>query len=150
VASHDRPDELRTKVYGERVVYDNPWVRLTLVDIEPQRAALASTLGVGFTLPEAAPENCDLVIHASASAAGLATALVSPDQLLRAIGLRATSSSPAAGDALLEALRDGPLGIDELAARLRLSGAALSGRIAAHLVRGRLATLPDGRLRRVT
>ncbi len=30
-----RPDELRTKVYGERTIYDNPWVRLTLVDIEP-------------------------------------------------------------------------------------------------------------------
>jgi 8-oxo-dGTP pyrophosphatase MutT (NUDIX family) len=26
---------LRTRVFGERVVYDNPWVRLTLVDIEP-------------------------------------------------------------------------------------------------------------------
>lgn len=31
----DRPEELRTKVYSERIVYDNPWVRLTLVDIEP-------------------------------------------------------------------------------------------------------------------
>lgn len=31
----ERPGELRTKVYGERVVYDNPWVRLALVDIEP-------------------------------------------------------------------------------------------------------------------
>jgi len=29
------PDELRTKVFGERVLYDNPWVRLTMVDIEP-------------------------------------------------------------------------------------------------------------------
>lgn len=28
-------DVLRTKVYGERTVYDNRWVRLTLVDIEP-------------------------------------------------------------------------------------------------------------------
>ena len=30
-----QPDALRTKVFGERTVYDNPWVRLTLVDIEP-------------------------------------------------------------------------------------------------------------------
>ena len=52
-----------------------PGTQVTLVDIEPQRAALASALGVGFALPDAAPENCDLVIHASASAAGLATAL---------------------------------------------------------------------------
>jgi 8-oxo-dGTP pyrophosphatase MutT (NUDIX family) len=35
VTDPDRPDELRTKIYGERTVYDNPWVRLTLVDIEP-------------------------------------------------------------------------------------------------------------------
>lgn len=35
VVDPDRPDELRTKVFGERTVYDNPWVRLTLVDIEP-------------------------------------------------------------------------------------------------------------------
>jgi 8-oxo-dGTP pyrophosphatase MutT (NUDIX family) len=34
VISPDRPDELRTKVFGERIVYDNPWVRLTLLDIE--------------------------------------------------------------------------------------------------------------------
>lgn len=31
----DRPEDLRTKVYGERAVYENPWVRLTLVEIEP-------------------------------------------------------------------------------------------------------------------
>jgi 8-oxo-dGTP pyrophosphatase MutT (NUDIX family) len=30
-----RLDALRTKVFGERTVFDNPWVRLTLVDIEP-------------------------------------------------------------------------------------------------------------------
>lgn len=30
-----RPDELRTKVFGERTIYDNRWVRLTLMDIEP-------------------------------------------------------------------------------------------------------------------
>lgn len=29
------PDELRTKVFGERTIYDNQWVRLTLMDIEP-------------------------------------------------------------------------------------------------------------------
>lgn len=35
VTDVDRPDELRTKIFGERTVYDNEWVRLTLVDIEP-------------------------------------------------------------------------------------------------------------------
>jgi hypothetical protein len=34
VSTDDRPDELK-KVFGERTVYDNPWVRLTLVDTEP-------------------------------------------------------------------------------------------------------------------
>jgi threonine dehydrogenase-like Zn-dependent dehydrogenase len=52
-----------------------PGTEVTLVDIDPTRRALAGKLGIGFAPPEAAPENCDLVIHASASAAGLATAL---------------------------------------------------------------------------
>jgi threonine dehydrogenase-like Zn-dependent dehydrogenase len=60
-----------------------PGAQVTLVDIEPKRSELAATLGVAFALPDAAPEDCDLVIHASASAAGLATAL-------RLAGLEAT------------------------------------------------------------
>jgi 8-oxo-dGDP phosphatase len=35
VTDLDCISKLRTKVFGERTVYDNPWVRLTLVDIEP-------------------------------------------------------------------------------------------------------------------
>jgi threonine dehydrogenase-like Zn-dependent dehydrogenase len=52
-----------------------PGAEVTLVDIDPARAEIARSLGVGFALPDAAAEDCDLVIHASASAAGLATAL---------------------------------------------------------------------------
>ena len=52
-----------------------PGAAVTLVDVVPSRADLAARLGLGFALPEAAPDNCDLVVHASASAAGLATAL---------------------------------------------------------------------------
>jgi hypothetical protein len=48
---------------------------VTLVDVDPSRAALARALGVGFAAPEAAPRNCDLVVHASGNPAGLATAL---------------------------------------------------------------------------
>ena len=48
---------------------------VTLIDIDPSRAALARTLGIGFSTPEAAPGDCDLVVHASGSAAGLATAI---------------------------------------------------------------------------
>jgi threonine dehydrogenase-like Zn-dependent dehydrogenase len=52
-----------------------PGAEVTLVDINPDRALLATSLGVKFALPDAAPTDCDLVFHTSASAAGLATAL---------------------------------------------------------------------------
>src|SRR5262245_48498253 len=52
-----------------------PGTEVTLVDIEPARAELAHRLGLRFAPPDAAPEDCDLVFHASASAGGLATAL---------------------------------------------------------------------------
>jgi threonine dehydrogenase-like Zn-dependent dehydrogenase len=52
-----------------------PGTAVTLVDIDPGRAALAAALGVGFALAENAPADCDVVIHASGSGAGLATAL---------------------------------------------------------------------------
>jgi NADPH:quinone reductase-like Zn-dependent oxidoreductase len=52
-----------------------PGAEVTLVDIAPARAALARALGARFAAPAAAPTDCDLVFHASASAAGLATAL---------------------------------------------------------------------------
>ena len=49
--------------------------QVTLVDLQPSRAALAQRLGVGFALPADAPRECEFVFHTSASAAGLATAL---------------------------------------------------------------------------
>jgi NADPH:quinone reductase-like Zn-dependent oxidoreductase len=52
-----------------------PGTQVTLVDIEAGRAELAHALGVAFALPDAGPQDCDLVIHASASASGLNTAL---------------------------------------------------------------------------
>ena len=52
-----------------------PGTEVTLVDVNPERAALAAALGCGFAVPEAAPEDCDLTIHTSASGEGLATAL---------------------------------------------------------------------------
>lgn len=52
-----------------------PGAQVTLVDINPQRAGIARSLGVQFALPEAAPQECDVVIHSSAHASGLATAL---------------------------------------------------------------------------
>jgi hypothetical protein len=52
-----------------------PGAQVTLIDIDPRRARLAEALGVVFAEPGGAPDNCDVVLHASASAAGLATAL---------------------------------------------------------------------------
>nr|WP_284701131.1 zinc-binding alcohol dehydrogenase [Rhodoplanes tepidamans] len=52
-----------------------PGAAVTVVDIAPDRARLAAALGVDFASPDKALGECDLVVHASASAAGLATAL---------------------------------------------------------------------------
>ncbi len=52
-----------------------PGTEVIVVDIDPARAAIAQRLGARFAAPEEAPDGCDLVVHTSASAAGLATAL---------------------------------------------------------------------------
>jgi len=52
-----------------------PGAEVTLVDINPQRAAIAKQFGVKFSNEADAPLDCDLVFHTSASAPGLATAL---------------------------------------------------------------------------
>jgi NADPH:quinone reductase-like Zn-dependent oxidoreductase len=48
---------------------------VTLVDISPARAAVAAALGLRFAMPAEAPTECSLIFHASATSAGLATAL---------------------------------------------------------------------------
>ncbi len=48
-----------------------PGVRVELVDAEPDRAAVAAALDVGFALPADAAGDRDLVVHASATADGL-------------------------------------------------------------------------------
>jgi NADPH:quinone reductase-like Zn-dependent oxidoreductase len=52
-----------------------PGVEVTVVDIAPARAELARAIGARFAAPGDAPLDCDLVFHASATPAGLATAL---------------------------------------------------------------------------
>ncbi|MEU8972288.1 dehydrogenase [Streptomyces monashensis] len=58
-----------------------PGVRLQLVDADPARAKTAEALGVDFATPDGALGDCDLVVHASASEAGLTRALqlLAPD-----------------------------------------------------------------------
>ena len=52
-----------------------PAVRVELVDVDPAREAVAHALGVGFAPPERARGDCDLVVHTSATEAGLARSL---------------------------------------------------------------------------
>ncbi|MEU8984309.1 zinc-binding alcohol dehydrogenase [Streptomyces sp. NPDC048309] len=59
-----------------------PGVRVQLVDADPARADIARALGVDFALPADAAGECDLVVHASASEAGLTRSL----ELLRQEG----------------------------------------------------------------
>lgn len=58
-----------------------PGARVQLVDIDPARATVAGAFGVDFALPDAAAGDCDLVVHASATADGLARSLelLAPD-----------------------------------------------------------------------
>jgi threonine dehydrogenase-like Zn-dependent dehydrogenase len=52
-----------------------PGVTVTLVDVDPSRSAVADALGVGFALPADAEAEQDLVVHTTATAAGLQTSL---------------------------------------------------------------------------
>jgi NADPH:quinone reductase-like Zn-dependent oxidoreductase len=52
-----------------------PGVDVQLVDIDPTRAGVAAALGVTFATPHDAARGRDLVVHASASAAGLQLSL---------------------------------------------------------------------------
>jgi threonine dehydrogenase-like Zn-dependent dehydrogenase len=52
-----------------------PAVQVTLVDVDAGRADVAAALGVDFALPSEAADGRDLVVHASATSAGLQRSL---------------------------------------------------------------------------
>jgi NADPH:quinone reductase-like Zn-dependent oxidoreductase len=58
-----------------RLCARTPGTQVTVVDVNPERAGIAGKFGAAFAAPGGAPEGCDIVIHTSASSAGLATAL---------------------------------------------------------------------------
>ena len=58
-----------------RLLGQFPGVRVELVDVDPARAAVADALGVDFALPEQAADGHDLVVHTSATGAGLQCSL---------------------------------------------------------------------------
>ena len=52
-----------------------PGVEVTMVDVDPSRAEVARALGAGFAAPDDAEGDLDLVVHTSATGAGLQTAI---------------------------------------------------------------------------
>lgn len=58
-----------------RLLAGIPGAEVTLVDVVPERAEVAAALGVGFATPETAVPDRDLLVHASASEAGLQLAV---------------------------------------------------------------------------
>src|SRR5687767_5853450 len=58
-----------------RLLVGFPGVRVTLVDVDETRAGVADRLGVDFATPAGAPAGRDLVVHTSATAAGLQLSL---------------------------------------------------------------------------
>ena len=58
-----------------RLLSQIPGVHVTLVDTNPDRAEIAAAIDVEFAAPDDAPEDNDLVVHASATSAGLARSL---------------------------------------------------------------------------
>ena len=76
-------------------------------------------------------------------ARGVAKALTSASDL---VGWSAPE--PPQPDAVLDLLRDGPLGLDEIARRGRMTSVHVTARVAVLLLRGEVLSLPDGRLRR--
>ena len=58
-----------------RLLRRYPALEVTLVDVDPRRADVAAALEVEFALPEDAPGELDLVMHASATSAGLQRSL---------------------------------------------------------------------------
>ncbi len=58
-----------------RLLAGMPGVEVVLADVDASREAVATALGVAFTRPEDAPGERDLVVHTSATAAGLQRSL---------------------------------------------------------------------------
>src|SRR5215204_1606422 len=52
-----------------------PGVQVTLVDVDVSRAEVAAALGIDFARPDDAVGGCDLVVHTSATSAGLQCSL---------------------------------------------------------------------------
>ena len=104
-----------------------PGTRTIVVDVNPERADVVAVLGATFATPDDLPRECDVVIHVSASEAGLADAI-------DAAGLEAR---------IVEASWYG-----ENAPRVPLGGAFHSRRLS--IVGSQVGSIPAGRTARWT
>ena len=78
ITAGDRVAVVGAGVVGALVGYlaaRMPGAEVWLVDVNAERAALAEGLGCRFATPDGAPGDCDVVVHASATAEGLGTAI---------------------------------------------------------------------------
>jgi 2-desacetyl-2-hydroxyethyl bacteriochlorophyllide A dehydrogenase len=65
----------------------HPGVCVTMVDVDGRKARVVESLGAAFAPPDAAPSECDVVLHASGSPAGLSTALAAAGVEARVVEL---------------------------------------------------------------
>jgi threonine dehydrogenase-like Zn-dependent dehydrogenase len=114
-----------------------PGALVTLVDVDPDRRAVAESLGVAFASPEDAPAGCDLVVHASATAAGLQLAM----DLLAAEGTVLELSWY--GDTPVSVHLGGSFHADRLTIRASQVGRVSPARRASRTTRDRLALSLD-------
>jgi NADPH:quinone reductase-like Zn-dependent oxidoreductase len=114
-----------------------PGTDVTLVDVDETRAGVAAALGVDFAHPADAPADCDLVVHASATAGGLQRAL----DLLRFEGTLLELSWY--GDAEVSVRLGGAFHSRRLAMRASQVGAVAPARRATRSTADRLALALD-------
>ncbi len=97
-----------------------PGATVQLIDVDPTRRATAARLGLAFATPETATGDRDLVIHASGTEAGLATALALAGQEATVVEASWYGTRPVAA----------PLGLGFHPRRLRLISSQV-GQVAA-------------------
>lgn len=102
-----------------------PGTEVTVVDVELSRRTVAESLGAGFRRPLDAPEDADVVFHASATASGLACALACAGDAATVTELSWYGAAPVAA----------PLGLDFHSRRLRLVSSQVGGLPPARLPR---------------
>jgi threonine dehydrogenase-like Zn-dependent dehydrogenase len=71
-----------------------PGCVVTLIDVNEARRVIATKLGCAFALPGESPRDCDVVVHASATQDGLATALAAAGTEARVVEASWYGSQP--------------------------------------------------------